>query len=155
MTSTNTADETYATISYWDAKNAEHSAKSIAETNRKWTRDNSKTCAHCKNQGHIIENCYKLDCETQNAQQILNDTQCEQCKEYGHIKTTCPRTPDSPRTKDIKYNLYIDGGYYQGVRYYEGDFQGGAEYLQDEINKKYALMTQEEYEEHLDEFDRW
>ena len=151
MTSTN---NTEITNSYWDAKNAASSAKSIAETIKKWTRDNTKTCDHCKNQGHIIENCYKLDCERQDAQQILNDTQCDHCKKHGHVKAKCPRTPDSPTTKEIKYNLYIDGGYYQGVKYYEGDFQGGVEYLQDELNKRYALMTQEEYEEHLDEFDR-
>jgi len=80
---------------------------------------------------------------------------CEQCKECGHVKTKCPKTPDSPITKDRKYNLYIYGGVYEGKRYYGEDYQGGAEYLQDQLNKKYALMNPEEYKEHMEEVGRW
>lgn len=152
MTSTNnTADKINETMAYWEARNAEHSAKVVAATISKWTQDNTKICDHCNNKGHAIENCYKLECEKQEAQQILNDTQCEQCKEFGHAKATCPLIPDSPTTKTRKYNLYIHGGVYQGKKHYGGDHQGGAEYLSDQQNKKYALMTPEEYKEFMEE----
>jgi hypothetical protein len=71
----------------------------------------------------------------------------------GHIKKRCPLIPDSPTTKTKKYNLYIHGGVYQGIRYYEEDYQGAAEYLQDQLNKKYALMTPEELKEHFEDID--
>ena len=150
MTSTNNTDKTMA---YWEARNAEHSAKTIAATISKWAHDNTKTCDHCNHQGHAIENCYKLYCEEQEAQQILNDTQCEQCKEYGHAKATCPLIPDSPTTQTRKYNLYIHGGVYQGKKHYGGDFEGGSDYLQDQIKKKHDLMTPEEYKEHMEEIE--
>jgi hypothetical protein len=114
-------------------------------TTSKWTQDNTKTCDHCNNKGHVIENCYKLECEKQAAQQ------CEQCKEYGHAKAKCPKTPDSPRTQSIKYDLYIHGGIYQGKKHYGGDYQGGAEYLSEQINLKVDLMTPEEYEKYKEE----
>ena len=150
MTSTNNTDETMA---YWEARNAEHSAKVVAATISKWTHDNTKTCDHCNNKGHIIENCYKLECEKQDAQQILNDTQCEQCKEYGHVKTTCPKMPDSPTTQTRKYNLDIHGGVYQGKKHYGGDFEGANDYLQEQLDKKHDLMTPEEYKAHLEEIE--
>lgn len=127
--------------------------ETMANTVSRWAHDNTKTCDHCNHRGHSIENCYKLYCEEQNAQQILNNTHCEQCKEHGHVKAMCHLIPDSPTTKTRKYNLYIHGGDYQGRHYYGGDFQGAAEYLQDEQNKKYALMTPKEYEEHLEKLD--
>lgn len=123
--------------------------------------DEIKTNTICRNTGCIIENSYKLECEKQEAQQILNDTQCEQCKEYGHTKANCPKTPDSPTTTTRKYNLYIHGGIYQGKRYYEDDFEGGVNYLQDQMDKKYALMTPEELKakqeeiEYLDDDYMW
>lgn len=150
MTSTNNTDETMA---YWEARNAEHSAKVVAATISKWTHDNTKTCDHCNNKGHIIENCYKLECEKQDAQQILNDTQCEQCKEYGHVKTACPKIPDSPTTQTRKYNLYTHGGVYQGKKFYGGDFEGANDYLQEQLDKKHDLMTPEEYKDHLEEIE--
>jgi len=134
MTSTNNTDEIMA---YRGTRNA--------GTISKWTQDNTKTCDHCNNKGHIIENCYKLECEKQAMQQ------CEQCKEYGHVKSKCPKTPDSPRTKSIKYDLYINGGIYQGKKHYGGDYQGGAEYLSEQINLKVDLMTPEEYEKYKEE----
>lgn len=76
---------------------------------------------------------------------------CDLCLKIGHIKKKCPLLPDSPRTKSIKYDLYISGGDYQGMHYYGEDYQGASEYLQDQLNKKYALMTAEELETHLDD----
>jgi len=49
--------------------------------------------------------------------------------------------PDSPRTKSRKYQEYTD----------KEDYQGAAEYLQDQLNKKYALMTPEELEAHFED----
>ena len=49
--------------------------------------------------------------------------------------------PDSPRTKSRKYQEYTD----------KEDYQGAAEYLQDQLNKKYALMSPEELEAHLED----
>ena len=61
------------------------------------------------------------------------------------------RIPDSPRTKSRKYDLYIHGGIYQGKKHYGGDYQGGAEYLSEQINLKVDLMTPEEYEKYKEE----
>ena len=75
-------------------------------------------------------------------------------KEAQPIITECvkeidrSRIPDSPRTQSIKYDLYINGGEYQGKKYYGGDHQGGFEYLSDQLNKKIELMTPEEYEKY-------
>jgi hypothetical protein len=78
-------------------------------------------------------------------------------KEAQPIITECVkvidrnRTPDSPTTKTRKYNLYIHGGIYQGKKHYGGDYQGGAEYLSDQINITNDLKTPEEYEKYKEE----
>ena len=84
-----------------------------------------------------------------------NKLNCEQCNEYGHDMTTCPKPLDSPETNKRKYKLYTEGGWYQGIYHYGGDYQGGADYLQAQLNIKFNRMTAEEYEEYMDEFDRW
>jgi hypothetical protein len=132
-----------ASVSRMIAK--KEAAKTSNNTVSRWAHDCTKRCVHCSHQGHTIENCYKLYCEEQNAQQILNDTLCEQCKEHGHVKAMCPNTPDSPTTMGRKYNLYI----------HDEDFQGATEYIQDELNKKCALMTPEEYKEYLERQDEY
>lgn len=69
-------------------------------------------------------------------------------------ESTRPLTPpDSPRTKSIKYNLYATGGFYQGKKYFKDDYQGQAEYLQDQIFKKEVSMTPEERQAHLEEIE--
>jgi hypothetical protein len=72
-------------------------------------------------------------------------------KECSKVNTKCPKTPDSPRTHSRKYDLYINGGIYQGKKHYGGDYQGGAEYLSEQINLKVDLMTPEEYKKYKEE----
>ena len=111
--------------------------------------DYYKKCTHCGRRGFDIENCaYK---KAEDEEKVLLLSPCEQCQKTGHIKKRCPLVPDSPRTKSIKYELYITGGDYQGKHYYGEDYQGAAEYLQDQMNKKHALMTREELEAHMEE----
>jgi len=83
----------------------------------------------------------------------VGENECQQCKKIGHEKSACPLTPDSPRTKSIKYNLYATGGFYQGKKYFKDDYQGQAEYLQDQIFKKEVSMTPEERQAHLEEIE--
>ena len=87
-----------------------------------------------------------------------NNTAKPSEKEDAHpIITECVkeidrnRVPDSPRTQSIKYDLYINGGEYQGKKYYGGDYQGGAEYLSEQLNKKIELMTPEEYKKYKED----
>lgn len=88
-----------------------------------------------------------------NASETRKGKECnKECdKECNKDKIKCHLVPDSPRTKSIKYDLYINGGVYQGKKYYGGDHQGGAEYLSDQINLKVDLMTPEEYEKYKEE----
>ena len=83
----------------------------------------------------------------------VGENVCDHCKKVGHKKAACPLTPDSPRTKSIKYNLYDTGGFYQGKKYFKEDYQGQAEYLQDQIFKKEVSMTPEERQAHLEEIE--
>jgi hypothetical protein len=84
-----------------------------------------------------------------NASETRKGKECN--KECNKDKIKCPLTPDSPRTKSIKYDLYIHGGVYQGKKYYGGDHQGGFDYLEAQLNKKIELMTPKEYEEYMEE----
>jgi hypothetical protein len=87
----------------------------------------------------------------------MNNVKPSEKEEAQPIITECAkeidrnRVPDSPRTKVRKYDLYINGGEYQGKKYYGGDYQGGAEYLSEQLNKKIELMTPEEYEKYMEE----
>ena len=111
--------------------------------------DLHKKCTHCMRPGYLIENCaYKKAEDDEEKKLLLNS--CQLCLTRDHDKKKCPLLPDSPCTKSRKYNLYIKGGDYQGKHYYGGDHQGGSEYLQEQLNKKYALMTPEEYKEHME-----
>ena len=84
-----------------------------------------------------------------NASETRKGKECN--KECNKDKIKCHLVPDSPRTKSIKYDLYIHGGIYQGKKYYGGDHQGGAEYLSEQINLKVDLMTPKEYEKYKEE----
>ena len=103
--------------------------------------DINKKCTHCMRKGYSMENCLYKKEEDEEKQLMLSP--CEQCFTMGHIKKRCPLIPDSPRTKSRKYQEYTD----------REDYHGASEYLQDQLNKKYALMTQEELEEHFEEVD--
>lgn len=59
------------------------------------------------------------------------------------------------RKKHIIFGLYTTGGLHQGNRYYADDYQGLAEYLQEQLNKKHALMSTEEYRLYLDDDYMW
>ena len=101
--------------------------------------DLHKRCTHCMRRGYLIENCaYKKE---EDEEKILLLSPCEHCSTMGHIKRKCPLIPDSPRTKSRKYQEYTD----------KEDYQGAAEYLQDQLNKKYALMTPEELDAHFED----
>jgi hypothetical protein len=127
------------------------STDNTATATFRYDYDYHKKCTHCGKRGFDIENCaYK---KAEDDEKVLLLSPCEQCHKMGHIKKRCPLIPDSPTTKTKKYNLYIHGGVYQGIRYYEEDYQGAAEYLQDQLNKKYALMTPEELKEHFEDID--
>jgi hypothetical protein len=127
------------------------STDNTATATFRYDYDYHKKCTHCGKRGFDIENCaYK---KAEDEEKVLLLSPCEQCYKMGHIKKRCPLIPDSPTTKTIKYNLYIHGGVYQGKRYYEEDYQGANEYLQDQLNKKYALMTPEELKEHFEDMD--
>ena len=103
--------------------------------------DYYKRCTHCRRKGFEIENCaYKKEEEEE---KVLLLSPCEQCHKMGHIKKKCDLIPDSPRTKYRKYQSFIA----------EEDYQGGAEYLQEQYNKKLVLMTPKEHDAHLEKLD--
>ena len=79
---------------------------------------------------------------------------CTNCNMAWHTRKTCP-TPDNEIIKNTIYNMYINGGYFEGKHYYGEDYQGGAEYLSDQMDKKNKLMTKQQYDKYIEERGDW
>ena len=115
-------------------------------TNASKINTNQKSCdpKSCENIVIYDAHSHEQDLEAEK-EYILKNTLCEQCKIRGHAKAKCPKIPDNPYIREIKYQKFMDND----------DHHGYAEYVSEQINKQYALMTEEEYEAHMDDVSRW